>query len=180
MFKIIAIQPINMTPEIMQDLEDRGLILRLCPGRHPLQAKPGETAVESLYESDSRYGGHKLLTVTVNRSCPSAFGTHPDNEDILLLGDPATRPLYLMVALHRQDVLDQKIQSGQLSAEDFVGLRVRYNDPEVSFFTMLKHVPHDEVAADGEGRSPSFYVTEPCSMGLEFTQFGDYQLQLAE
>ena len=44
--KILSVQPIGMTPEVMQDLEDRGLILRLCPGRHEQSAKPGETAVD--------------------------------------------------------------------------------------------------------------------------------------
>jgi len=53
---------------------------------------------------------------------------------------------------------------------------VTYNDPYVSFFTMLADVPHGEASADAEGRPPSFYVTEPCDMGIAFTDFGNYEL----
>lgn len=176
----IAIEPVDMTPAVMQDLEDRGLIIRLRPGAHALQAPRGQTAVRSIYESDPRHGQHKLITVTVNRSAFSAFGTHPGNEEVWLIGDPNTRPLFLVVCLHRREALDEKIKARALTAEDFVCLRVKYNDPQVSFFTMLSDTPHDEVAADGDGRSPSFYVTEPNAMGLDFTDFGDYQLKLKD
>lgn len=168
--------PIEMTPAVMQDLERRNLIVRLCPHHHELDAQPGETRSQSLYESDPRYGGHKLITVTVNRTTFAAFGTHPDNEEFLLIGDPATTPMYLAVALHMRDELQRRIAAGQLSSADFVCLHVKYNDPEVSFFTMLKDVPHGEAIADAPGRAPSFYVTEPTAMGLERTAFGDYQL----
>ena len=176
MMKKITFEPVEMTAAVMQDLEDRGLIIRLCPNHHELDAKPGETLGESVYESDKQYGAHKLITVTVNRSTFEAFGTHPDNEEFLFIGDPDTKPMFLVVALHRRVALDQKIADGTLAADDFVCLRVTYNDPQVSFFTMLADVPHGEAIADGDGRAPSFYVTEPCDMGIDFTDFGEYEL----
>ena len=172
----ITFKPVDMTEATMQDLEDKGLIIRLCPNHHELAAQPGETLGESVYESDKQYGAHKLITVTVNRSTFEAFGTHPDNEEFLFIGDPATKPMYLVVALHRREALDRKISDRTLEAGDFVCLSVTYNDPTVSFFTMLSDVPHGEAVADTDGRAPSFYVTEPCDMGIDLTDFGGYEL----
>ncbi len=53
---------------------------------------------------------------------------------------------------------------------------MRYNDPEVSFFTMLREVPHGEATAEVPGRPATFYVTEPRDMGTDLTPFGDYRL----
>jgi len=176
MTRRVSLEPIEMTGEIMQDLEDRGLIIRLCPNHHELPAQPGETLGESIYESDAAYGPHKLIAVTVNRSTFAAFGTHPDNEEFLMIGDPGTKPMYLAICLHRREQLARRIAERKLTAEDFVCRRVTYNDPQVSFFTMLADVPHGEATADVEGRAPSFYVTEPRDMGLDPTAFADYEL----
>jgi len=169
-------KPVEMTPEVMDDLERRNLILRLCPGHHELPSKPGQTLAEPVYDSHERYGPHRLMSVTVNRVPFADFGTHPDNEDFILVGDPHTKPLYLAVALMRREQLDWKILTRQLSSEDFICLRVKYNDPEVSFFTMLAEVPHGEATVAGPGRSPSFYVTESRDVGEVITKFGDYEL----
>ncbi len=176
MSKAIRLEPVEMTPGVMQMLEDKCLIIRLRPNRHELAAAEGETLDESIYEADPALGGHKLIAVTVNRTTFAAFGTHPDNEEFLLIGDPDTKPMFLVVALCPKDELDRKIRGGELSPEDFVCLRVKYNDPEVSFFTMLKNVPHGEAVADTPGRGASFYVTEPTDMGTDNTDFGDYEL----
>ena len=87
--------PVPMTGELMADLERRGLIIRLRPGGHDLAAEPGETLGESIYETADRYGPHKLIAVTVNRAEFAAFGTHPGNEEFLLLGNPDSQPMYL-------------------------------------------------------------------------------------
>jgi hypothetical protein len=176
----IALRPVEMTRDVMQDLEDRGLIIRLCPDHHALPAPLGEALVESVYESDARHGPHKLITVTVNRPTLAAFGTHPDNEEFLFIGDPETKPLYLVVALYRKTELQRRIVERRLTTDDFVCLRVKYNDAQVSFFTMLAEVPHGEAVADVGGRPASFYVTEPRDLETDFTEFGDYQLCLAE
>jgi hypothetical protein len=167
-----------MTADVMQDLEDRGLIIRLCPNRHELPAQRGEALAESVYESDISHGPHKLITVTVNRSTFASFGAHPDNEEFLLIGGPETKPLYLAIALHRKKELARRIAEHRLTADDFICLRVKYNDANVSFFTMLAEVPHGEAVADVTGRPASFYVTEPRDLGTELTDFGDYELCL--
>ena len=95
----LALEPVPMTAQLMAHLEELGLIIRLRPGGHDLAAQPGETLGESIYETADRYGPHKLIAVTVNRAEFAAFGTHPDNEEFLLIGNPDRQPMYLAVAL---------------------------------------------------------------------------------
>ncbi|MCP4552550.1 MAG: hypothetical protein GY834_11030 [Bacteroidetes bacterium] len=180
MTKQVTLKPVEMTESVMQDLENRNLIIRLCPHHHELPAQPGETLGKSIYESKIRHGAHKLITVTVNRSTFAAFGTHPDNEEFLLIGDPETKPMYLAISLLRREELDRRISKQELTENDFVCLHVKYNDPNVSFFTMLADVPHGEAVANVDGRPASFYVTEPSDMGLKPTSFGSYELALPE
>jgi hypothetical protein len=65
-----------------------------------------------------------------------------------------------------------------MTAKDFVALRVKFNDPEVSYFVMLKDTPHGEVTVDEPGIPASFYVTEPRDIIIEKVNFGDYQLKV--
>lgn len=176
----IDLTPVEMTSAVMADLEKKRLILRLCPGNHKLDPSPGETLGNTVYSSDPAYGSHMLLAVTVNRTSFAAFGTHPDNEEFLMIGDPATKPMYLVIALHLKEELSKRIAEGSLTASDFVCLKVRYNDPDVSFFTMLADVPHGEAVTEADGDPPSFYVTEPTDMGIELTDFGSYELTVKE
>lgn len=167
----IKLNPVEMTVETMKMLEDRGLIIRLCPDRHRLNIERGKIEGLRIYTGDARYGSHMLLAITIDRQEFSAFGTHPDNEEFMLIGGINEKIMYLAVALYRKDELQKKIDRGTISEEDFVCLKCRYNDPEVSFFTMLKDVPHGEAVEAGDGRPATFYVTEPSLMGLEPTDF---------
>ena len=180
MLQKILLKPVEMTPDLMADLEDRELIIRPSPGHHDIPAKPGETLDKVIYSSKNEYGPHMLIGVTVNNPNFSEFGTHPDNEEFLLIGNPHTKPLYLAIALHRKEGLQKKIAEKKLSADDFVCLRIKYNDPEVSFFTMLADVPHGEATIEGEDELPSFYVTESKDLGQDITDFGEYQIVVAD
>ncbi len=176
---LIELQPTEMTAEVMDDLEKRGLIIRLYPGAHSANPGHNELASSVIYASDPQYGPHKLIVATINTLVPQPyFGTHDDNEEFILVGDPNTKPIYLIVARCKREALDEKILSHCLSADDFVALAVKYNDPEVSFFTMLKDVPHGEVTVDGPGVPGSFYVTEPRDIVIRSTNFGDYQVSM--
>jgi len=180
MTKLIEIKALEMTPDVMQDLEDRGAIIRLAPNRHAAPAAKGETADTLVYRSDRVNGPHQLLAVSVNMATFANFGAHSDNEEFLLIGDPATKPMYIMIAVCSHEELKQKIASNTLDASDFVALRAKFNDAEVSFFTMLKGVPHGEATLDGDGRQASFYVTEPAELETDFTDFGDYLVKAVE
>lgn len=166
----IEIQPVEMTPDIMQRLEELGMIMRLTPGRHTEAGlPPGQSKGTVIYQSREEYGPHRLLAVTAGRVESSGFGSHPDNEEFLLIGDPADGDLYLLLSYLRHDELDQQIRCGTVSAEQFICLRVRFNDPEVSFFTLRADVPHDAVCGREGGGVPSFYVTESSRMGVRLT-----------
>jgi len=178
MIQTIRLPPVDMSPAVMRRLEEAGLIIRLCPNHHDLPAAPGQTLDRSIYESRPEFGPHKLISVTVNCPAFAHFGSHADNEEFLLIGDPASKPLYLAIALCPHAELDRRIQAGALTAADFVCLRVRFNDAEVSFFTMRAGVPHGEACGAGDGSPASFYVTEPRDLRLQRTDFGPYRLQV--
>ena len=168
-----------MTGELMADLERRGLIIRLRPGGHDLAAEPGETLGESIYETADRYGPHKLIAVTVNRAEFAAFGTHPGNEEFLLLGNPDSQPMYLAVALCLRPEFEEKVKTGRLTADDFVMIECRYNDPEASFFVMRADVPHGEAIVPVAGKpAPSFYVTESRDLPLDVIDLRKYRLRV--
>ena len=176
---LIELKPAVMTVDMMKSLEDKGLIIRLCPGNHQAEIHPNESHAKTIYATDPVNGPHKLIVATINAHDPAPyFGTHVENEEFLLIGDPDTKPTYLIVALCRRKALEDKIQNHTLSAEDFVALRLKFNDPEVSFFTMFKDVPHGEVTVDQPGTCASFYVTEPRDILIDQVPLQDYELRV--
>ena len=175
----LELRPAEMTEDVMKELEERGLIIRLCPNHDELPAPPGETLWRLIYEPKDGYGPHRLITVTVNREEFAGFGSHPDNEEFLLIGDADTQPLFIVIALVSADELNEKISSRTLRTDDFIALRARFNDPRVSFFVMRAGVPHGEATADEGKRPPSFYVTESRDLPLDLTVFGDYRLKIS-
>ncbi|HTB22338.1 MAG TPA: hypothetical protein VK914_06505 [bacterium] len=174
--KTLNLKAREATPGLMRALEKEGLILWLAPGRHALKPPRGSSADKRIYSSDPSWGPHMLISVTCNRPDFPKFGSHPDNEDFLMLGEGVTRPLYLVIARLKKDALRKKIEKGTLGSRDFIALKIKFNDPATSFFTLLKDVPHGEAAAAGPGRAPSFYVTESRDLPLEKTDFRDYGL----
>ncbi len=180
MAEAIILHPVEMTPVVMSELEQSRLIIRLAPRRHELPAKPGEARWECIYASSESNGPHMLITVSVNSTVFGEFGNHPDNEEFLLIGDTSMKPLYLVVARCSQEELERRAKDKTLSADHFVCLRVRWNDPEVSFFTMLAGVPHGESVGRGEGWPATFYVTEPRDLGTELADLDGYELVVGE
>lgn len=179
--KYINLKPVETTPEIMQSLEDKGLIIRLCPDHHVNPVAPGETKGRPVYISQKQYGPHKLQAVTVDRTAFTKFGTHPDNEEFLLIGGPGSKPMYLVISYLMKNDLEKKITQGNVKPEDFICLKTKFNDPEVSFFTMLANVPHGEaVMKSAEGNPVSFYVTESAEMGIDVMDLGDYEFKVLD
>lgn len=175
----LKLKPVTPTIALMKRLEKKGLIIRLAPGRHELKPVPGQSMDQTIYASEPQWGPHKVISVTSNRQDFPRFGTHPDNEEFLMVGDPRTRPLFLVIAWCKKEALQQKIQAGRLKATDFVALKIRFNDPQLSFFVMLKDTPHGEAAAGGKGKPPTFYVTESKDLPLDITNFEQYELSVS-
>lgn len=176
--KRINLVPIEMTRELMMMLEKKKLIYRLCPNHDNLNAKKGEAAWKIIYENNIKNGSHMLITVTINRKNLDAFGYHEANEDFILLGDSNANPLYILIALCFKDKFEKKIKTNKLSEKDFVLLKAKYNNPELSFFVMLKNVPHGEFVLNTGGHQPSFYVTESTNMPIRIIDFMDYRIKV--
>jgi hypothetical protein len=172
----LNLKPVRPTVEIMKMLEDKGLIYRLCPDHDVFNPPLGDIAFKELYVSDSRFGPHKIIAVTINKQEFSAFGTHSENEEFLLIGNTCVKPLYLLIALMDKKELAKKIEENTLKADDFLLLDCIFNDPELSFFIMKKNVPHGEATTEGGGTPPSFYVTEGRDLDLITTDFKNFNL----
>lgn len=178
--KKIVLEPVEMTQDLMEELETQGLIIRLCPHHDDLDAKKGETLGRILYEPKEGYGPHKLITVTVNREGFPGFGTHPDKEEFWLIGDSDTNPMYILIARMRLDEFKRKLKQDALSAVDFILMKAKYNDPWVSFFVMNELVPHGEGILDLDKGMPSFYVTESRDLPLDIVDMKGCELVIAD
>ncbi len=86
--------------------------------------------------------------------------------------------MYLALSELSAEDLAGKAHEGTLSAADFLAVRVKYNDPETSFFVMLKGVPHGEGISDAQGKPPSFYVTESIGLPNNVRDLGNYCLRV--
>lgn len=167
----------EMTAEVMEKMEQEGLITRLCPNRHDIETPAGNTWFEALYEGKEGYGPHKIIALTVNREGFPGFGTHPDQEEFWLVGNNASKPMYILVARMEREAFEKKVEEKTLKPEDFYMLKAKYNDPEVSFFIMNSGIPHGEGIFDSEGLCPSFYVTESRDLPLDLCDMGNYQIE---
>lgn len=178
--KKLVLTPIDMTRDAMCALEDKGLIHRIAPGRDVAGPVDGDNLGRSIYDSDERFGGHKLIVATIGAVSLRYFGCHDDNEDVWLLGLDSWRPMYFVVAACLVDEFEAKVRDGSLSESDLVCLRVRYNDPEASFFVMKKHVPHGEFVIPTEAPAPSFYVTESTNLQIRPVSFGSVCVEVQD
>lgn len=178
--RILRLTPWEMTESLMQELEDEGLITRLCPGGHDGPVDEGETIGADLYEPTEGYGPHKLIVVLVNREGFPGFATHPAHEEFWLVGRENRDPMYIVIGTCKREVMEEKVRTGTLREEDFVLLRARYNDPGVSFFVMNPGIPHGEgIIRQGKGPA-SFYVTESRDLPLDILDLGEYCLDIGE
>ena len=162
----MILKAVKMTKEIMVNLEEKGLIIRLAPDSHRPDVQENESAGSTIYASDPAFGGHKLISVAKGNDSLEGFGIHLDNEEFLLIGSNDDKPLYLLISHLSAEELTKKIEDNTITPEDILCLRCVFNDPEVSFFTMLKGVPHGESSVIGKGTPPKFYVTEPTGLTI--------------
>lgn len=161
----LQLEPVEMTPDVMQDMEDAGLIIRLAPGRLAPRVNHDEPAPVNVYITKPEYGPHKVIACALNTTeAVKNFNYHPDHEEFLLIGNPDCRPAYLVVSRLLTPEFEAKTHAGTLTSADLIALRMKFNDPLVSFFTMRPFVPHGEVTVPGSKPPATFFVTE--SSGL--------------
>jgi len=178
---IITLKPKDVTPSLLFILEKKGLIRTLWPTKKVLACRSEKGTVDTLYSSSPQYGSHKLICVRLHRLKTIKLTVHPDNEEFIIfnLTPKKFKPLCLVVGMHKFKTLEQKARKGILSENDFMVLRLRYNDPQTSFFIMLKETPHCEVSLPGKEESPIFFVTEPSRLKLHPLKLNGYRLRLS-
>lgn len=164
---MLRFQPVDASEEVLDLLEKSGCILRITPDireKHPELHLDQQATV---YCSDPARGAHMMIYVTaagINFPC---FGYHEDNEEFLLIEKEGKKPLFLLFSLVDNALLNEKIQNETITEKDFLCMRCVYNDPYLSFFTVLKGCAHAEGTVDIEGmEAPHFFVTEPSDIGF--------------
>ncbi|HEX7556309.1 MAG TPA: hypothetical protein VF338_06770 [Leptolinea sp.] len=176
----LFLQPVEMTPSLMQELEDKGLILRLAPGRFAPAVNGDEPPPTEVYSSADEFGPHKLIACALNTTeATRNFNFHPDREEFLLIGNPESRPAFLVISRLLAPAFEEKARAKKLSPDDFVALRMKFNDPQVSFFTMNATVPHGEVTVPGSGAPATFFVTESRDITGLKPDLGGYTWEVA-
>jgi len=176
----IVLEPQPCTPEVMSFLEEKGVLTRLMPGQHLLKVEEGESKHASIYETNDRFGPHKLICVTINSTQPKNFLYHNDAEDFMLIDHPDAEDLILTMSLVKHDVLEEKIANGTVSNKDFLAMICNKNDPYTSFFTMHKGFPHVETVLHTSKHPPSFYVGESRDLDENLIDFKEFRLVIRE
>ncbi len=177
MKKILRLKSQKISEKILKDLESKGLIKTLSAPVEVLNCNLPKGMVKTIYTTKEEYGSHKLICVKCNSS-EINLNSHPDNEEFLMFNnsDLVFNPLYIIIALEKNNILQKKIKNCTLTADDFIVLELKYNDPRVSIFTMLKGTCHCEFTFPGKGISPVFFVTEPSRLEMFKNKLCGYQL----
>lgn len=176
MKNILKIKSQKITEEILENLEKKGLIRTLKAPANVLHSKSRQGTVRTIYSSKAEYGSHKLICVKCNSSKIN-LNCHPDNEEFLLINNTNLKfnPLFIIIALEKGAGLQKKIKNFTLTTDDFIVLELKYNDPRISIFTMLKGTYHCEFTIPGKEISPVFFVTEPSRLQMIKEKLCNYQ-----
>ncbi|WP_321992755.1 hypothetical protein [Marispirochaeta aestuarii] len=169
---------VDASEDFFYDLETRGLIRPFLTRGDVIKEDPVDYRVMERYRAEKSTGSHMLIKVCFNLNRPSV-GWHGANEDFILVKDPEVdfKDLFLIIAMGLKDDIQKKIENKSLKADDFKIVRMVYNNPFLSFFTMNAHVPHCELTVSSSRKAPEFFVTEPSRVGNTLLDLKDYQLE---
>lgn len=176
----LIIEPVDNSIKVMEQLEEFGVITLLGPGRHCLDVNANSSDYETMYSAKEKFGPHKLICVTINSTEPTNFLYHSDIEDFMLIDRVGTEDLILTISLVKQSVLNEKINNGTISKNDFISLKCKKNDPYTSFFSMNKFYPHVETVLKSTSNPPSFYVGESRDLDENLIDFKNYTLVIGK
>ncbi|MBO7610871.1 MAG: hypothetical protein J6T23_01525 [Elusimicrobia bacterium] len=161
----ITLKPVKSSVKVFNYLEKKGLISVLKPTDKALKTRTKTGTVDISYTSNKRFGSHRLMCIG-KRTKKVQLCYHFDNEDFIFI-NPSNidyQKLYLVFALDKIDVFYKKLSKNLLSGKDFIAVEIVYNDPRLSFFTMLKKTVHCEVVKDEDKQHPVFFVTESSNL----------------
>lgn len=179
--KTLKLKAVHPTVKILERLEGRGLIRRLEPPKALLNSRAVNGAVKTIYASAPRFGSHKLICVKLNSSVPK-LNSHEDNEEFIIVnpGGLKLSPVYILIALDKHAAFERKAKGQGLGPDDFVLLRMKYNDFSSCIFTMLKGTVHCEVALNGKAGAgaPVFFVSEPSRLKMKMARINGHVFSL--
>lgn len=176
--KTIRLKARRATPEVMADLEARGLLRRCVPSEKARNVAENDQVVERPEIAAEGTGPWQLLVVACNRSRLDHLAAHGDIESWLFFADPESKPLLYVVATCEGDEFMQKAKDGTLTADDLFVLQLHPNDPQTSYFTVPTNVLHDELTLPGPGQAPIFWVPEPSRMAHTEVPLTDYAFEI--
>jgi hypothetical protein len=176
---LLKLKPRKADGLVLSFLEKKKLIRTLKPSGKLLNSQAANGAMETVYESASRWGSHKLICVKKN-SPKIELNSHPDNEEFILINNHGAkfRKLCIIFGLLKRKELTAKIKRGLLSRDDFIAAVFEHNDHNTCIFTMLRDTVHCEVALPGRGVGPVFFVAEPSRLELKVFRTGGYKLEM--
>ena len=181
MSKTIFIKPVEMTKEVMESLEQKGLITRIVSGAFSKDPGDDPFCDVVIHSSDIKSGAHEFCSACNNREQVDELLAHSDHEEVFFIGPEDAKPLYLIFSFLSLEAFNKKVQEGTLSDEDFITLRVKFNDLEVSLFTIRKGVVHVEFVQPGSNAAPpSFFFSSGNSLTHERVCFGDYKFDVSK
>ena len=162
MKKEIVLKPVKASLKLFEELEEKKLIRLLRPTKKTVNTKTKTGAVSRIYVSSEKYGSHALICVG-KRSADIRLSYHDDNEDFILLNPLGLKlkKLYLILSLLKKNKFLKKFYSQKLENKDLISVELKFNDPLLSFFTMLKGSVHCEITDNSKGQHPVFFVSEP-------------------
>ncbi|HOK41752.1 MAG TPA: hypothetical protein PLD27_12020 [bacterium] len=178
--KTIHIKVYDATEDLFLELQHKNLIKLFIPSKKTFNLPLNKNMVDTIYFTNEIYGSHKLICVGIN-STTIKLNYHPDNEDFILLNNTKYefKPLFLIIGLIKQEKLQEKIHNNTISNDDIIAIRLKFNHPLLSFFTMLKDTVHCEVTtAETNKMNPIFFVTEPTNLKQIFLTMNDYTAKL--
>lgn len=161
----ITLKSVKSSIKVFNYLGKKGLIAGLKPTNKALKTKTKTGIVDILYTSNKKFGSHRLMCIG-KRNKKVQLCYHLDNEDFMFI-NPSNidyQKLYLVFALDKIDVFSKKLFRNKLSSKDFLAVEIVYNDPNLSFFTMLKKTVHCEVVKDEDKQHPVFFVAESSNL----------------
>jgi len=176
--KKIRLQAQHATPELMAQLEARGLLKRLVPSEKALTVPQGDQVVERVELAAEGTGPWQMLVVACNRTKLDHLAAHGDAESWLFFADAASKPLLYVVATCKLAEFQAKAAAGTLTADDIIVLQLKPNDPATSYFTVPGGVLHDELTFPGPGVGPIFHVPEPSRMGHTEVWLKEYDFEI--
>ncbi|MDR3113076.1 MAG: hypothetical protein LBU09_01735 [Endomicrobium sp.] len=160
--KEIVLSPVKASLKLFKELEKKKLIRLLRPTEKTVKTKTKTGTVSKFYVSSKKFGTHALMCVG-KRTLDIRLSYHDDNEDFLLINPSGLKfkKLYLVLSFLKGAQFIKKFLSKKLGKKDLIAVELEFNNPRLSFFTMLKRSVHCEITDASKGQHPVFFVSEP-------------------